>query len=159
MIEVPKRRQSLLRWSDTEDVNDLYDGRTHLVHSGRYMWFVHQFHSSEEFADACHALADKSLSSLRPRPFSSTQGSNLELEVGYNLEVNKSKLWWPTVDQTELCRPKITPQEDRVLLKPLPFSFLAEKTVTGFFRSVPGIKLLGATIQWPKLGVTVSLLA
>lgn len=68
------------------------------------------------------------------------------ITVGYHLEVGKSKVWWPTADQNKLWRPRVTPDDDHVMLKPLPFQFLAEEATPEILRLVPRIKLLGAPI-------------
>ena len=48
------------------------------------------------------------------------------LSVGYHLEVDKSKLWWPSANVEKLWMPRETPEDKRILLDPLPFPFLAE---------------------------------
>ena len=52
--------------------------------------------------------------------------------LGYHLEVDKSKLWWPTVDVN--------------LLDDLPFEFLEDKDAPDLFRPAIGVKYLGAPV-------------
>lgn len=68
------------------------------------------------------------------------------LSIGYHLEVGKSKLWWPAVDAVKIWKPRETPTDERILLEPLPFLFLAEEAVPDSFHPVSGVKLLGASI-------------
>lgn len=72
---------------------------------------------------------------------------NTGLALGYHLEVGKSKLWWPPiVDTSEFFKPRSTPNDDRILLHPLPYPFLAEETAQAVLRLLLGIKLHGAPL-------------
>ena len=49
------------------------------------------------------------------------------------------------MNTTKLWKPRVTPDDERILLSPLPFPFLAEEAADSF-RPVQGVKLLGAPI-------------
>lgn len=68
------------------------------------------------------------------------------LSVGYHLEVSKSKMWWPTLNQSLCWHPNTSSFDDRVLLKPLPSPQIAEEVTPAHFQPAAGIKLLGAPI-------------
>lgn len=64
--------------------------------------------------------------------------------IGYHLEVYESKLWWLTVEPINLWRPKVTPRTAA-------FSFgcpslSSRRNPMTSFRTVTGIKLIGASI-------------
>ena len=71
---------------------------------------------------------------------------NTGLALGYHLEVGKYKLWWPIVDTFKFFKPRSTPDDDRILLHPLPHPFLTEETAQAVLRLLLGIKLHGAPL-------------
>ena len=54
------------------------------------------------------------------------------MSLGYHLEVDKSKLWWPTVN--------VSPLDD------LTFQFLEDEDVPELFCPAVGVKYLGAPV-------------
>lgn len=66
--------------------------------------------------------------------------------MSYHLEVSKSRLWWPTLDQSRWWSPKTIALDERVLLRPLPFPVLAKEVAASSFLPADSVKLLGAPI-------------